>query len=446
MKRILQVSRAFVTATLVTVLTGCLPPSGGGTKDLTDDCIPGDVLACRCPRGAQGVRVCLETGQMSDCRCDDSNPDGPRADAGPSVVIIAEEPGPCLPNCSQQECGPDPVCGVSCGTCPDGVCVSGMCLDDERDFAFIDAQVVSDFVYPEAPGEVVISFEGPVVRIVIVENINGALVNTVFPPDVSAYRVQVRWADGNDSLRFDFDGDGREVDFTAVLYSPTGRTDRGRFSLRFMCEADDGEPAPACGGVCARDALIGCNCQSGETSVCDDDQLLTCSGANPPVDCRDLLGDRNARGRCNPNLLGRGAAGCVIDVGFQCQIRSPAGETLLLPCGRNGDPDPTFACLNTVCTRGFPPCREGDPPRCSGDNHVYACVNYGTGQQSVATDCTGLDLGREEGECRQDHCVQPDEGGFCYEELVRCTEGMRCVPDEDPDAGVNICRRDEGPG
>jgi len=36
--------------------------------------------------------------------------------------------GECVPQCGQRECGPDPVCGVSCGTCPDGErCAGGFC-------------------------------------------------------------------------------------------------------------------------------------------------------------------------------------------------------------------------------------------------------------------------------------------------------------------------------
>ena len=37
--------------------------------------------------------------------------------------------GPCVPDCSSLECGPDPVCGESCGTCSGGkTCQAGQCV------------------------------------------------------------------------------------------------------------------------------------------------------------------------------------------------------------------------------------------------------------------------------------------------------------------------------
>ncbi len=35
----------------------------------------------------------------------------------------------CVPDCSNRQCGPDPVCGASCGTCPpDKICKLGQCM------------------------------------------------------------------------------------------------------------------------------------------------------------------------------------------------------------------------------------------------------------------------------------------------------------------------------
>jgi hypothetical protein len=34
---------------------------------------------------------------------------------------------PCVPDCTDITCGLDPVCYQSCGTCTDGICVSGVC-------------------------------------------------------------------------------------------------------------------------------------------------------------------------------------------------------------------------------------------------------------------------------------------------------------------------------
>ena len=35
----------------------------------------------------------------------------------------------CQPDCSELECGPDPICGISCGTCEPGVCENGQCVE-----------------------------------------------------------------------------------------------------------------------------------------------------------------------------------------------------------------------------------------------------------------------------------------------------------------------------
>ncbi|MBN2497499.1 MAG: hypothetical protein JXR96_23100 [Deltaproteobacteria bacterium] len=42
-----------------------------------------------------------------------------------SYRIRAELSAACIPDCSQRECGPDPLCGQSCGVCPDGWTCTG---------------------------------------------------------------------------------------------------------------------------------------------------------------------------------------------------------------------------------------------------------------------------------------------------------------------------------
>lgn len=56
-----------------------------------------------------GALACTE-----DCKVDDS---------GCGEVT-------CTPDCSGRECGPDPACGRSCGTCTSGSCVAGACRSD----------------------------------------------------------------------------------------------------------------------------------------------------------------------------------------------------------------------------------------------------------------------------------------------------------------------------
>lgn len=50
---------------------------------------------------------------------DDSNSDADNNDADNSDADNSDADGECVPNCEDIECGEDPVCGVSCGECPD---------------------------------------------------------------------------------------------------------------------------------------------------------------------------------------------------------------------------------------------------------------------------------------------------------------------------------------
>ena len=57
-------------------------------------CEPGRQLECDCPGGVKGVQVCLNDGSgWGECDC------------------------PCDKDCTGRDCGPDPECGESCGTC-----------------------------------------------------------------------------------------------------------------------------------------------------------------------------------------------------------------------------------------------------------------------------------------------------------------------------------------
>lgn len=56
--------------------------------------------------------------------------------AGSDFTCVRGESSVCIPDCSGLECGPDPVCGVPCGTCgtgyscQDGECIKGVCVPD----------------------------------------------------------------------------------------------------------------------------------------------------------------------------------------------------------------------------------------------------------------------------------------------------------------------------
>lgn len=63
--------------------------------------------------------------------------------------------GPCEPNCSGLECGPDPVCGESCGTCGAGeVCQAGGCVGERKPASCTEAKLCDN-------GEVALNGSSP---------------------------------------------------------------------------------------------------------------------------------------------------------------------------------------------------------------------------------------------------------------------------------------------
>ncbi len=89
-------------------------------RDPADSCLAW-VLYQLCPAGFScdsGSATCYRP-----CSTDADCPAGYVCDTGAGQCTTN-----CTPNCTGRECGPDPVCGLSCGTCSVGFeCISGQC-------------------------------------------------------------------------------------------------------------------------------------------------------------------------------------------------------------------------------------------------------------------------------------------------------------------------------
>ncbi|RJO71880.1 MAG: group 1 truncated hemoglobin [Myxococcales bacterium] len=78
-------------AAALLALTGC---GGGGQENV---CEPGAQQGCDCGGGQTGAQLCRQDGSgWEACQC------------------------LCWPNCGERVCGPDPLCGQSCGACAGG--------------------------------------------------------------------------------------------------------------------------------------------------------------------------------------------------------------------------------------------------------------------------------------------------------------------------------------
>jgi len=106
-----------------------------------DICEPGSQEVCECEGGLTGGKTCWSNAMgWTECDCD-CQPDcsgrecGPEPVCGYSCGVCPQgqtcrdgQCGGCTPDCKDRECGPDPVCGISCGSCAAGEsCDQGRC-------------------------------------------------------------------------------------------------------------------------------------------------------------------------------------------------------------------------------------------------------------------------------------------------------------------------------
>ncbi|MEK7784420.1 MAG: PQQ-binding-like beta-propeller repeat protein, partial [Chloroflexota bacterium] len=93
------------------------------------DCVCEDGYTWRDPDDTTDLRCVRDQGGNSDGGLGGDG--GTIRDAGfvdAGVDGGVHDAGECAPNCGARECGPDPVCGTSCGSCASGTCSSdGQC-------------------------------------------------------------------------------------------------------------------------------------------------------------------------------------------------------------------------------------------------------------------------------------------------------------------------------
>ncbi|MGM0576366.1 MAG: hypothetical protein ACQEXJ_11605 [Myxococcota bacterium] len=134
---------------LMLALAGCDSPGGGSGPGFAQDVAGGDGA----PFGDVDSGEAGPDGIGPEDAVDPDAPPLPDADAttpdtdasAPDADTTEPDDGPCVPDCSDLECGADPVCGTSCGTCGDGTLCSagGACVSAcEGDTSWCDGKCV----------------------------------------------------------------------------------------------------------------------------------------------------------------------------------------------------------------------------------------------------------------------------------------------------------------
>jgi hypothetical protein len=185
-----------------------------------------------------------DTGDTSDSGspADVAMTDG--ADAEVLDTDAAEGPD-CVPQCGPRLCGPEPVCGRSCGVCEEGVCQAGQCVN--------------------TGGPSVLDFQSSTAR--LVEGASVTLTAVVTDPDgdllggllrdaagvsLAAFRVTsggvyelvLTWGDFDAHEPLDFE-DATERTFTAEFFDSQDNRATEALRLTFDCEG-----LTACHGSC----------------------------------------------------------------------------------------------------------------------------------------------------------------------------------------------------
>ncbi len=95
---------------------------GGGGGDSGAACVVGASAACTCSNGQSGAQTCGADNTFGQCACSSTGGVGPGAGGGGGASS-------CVQACDGRQCGPDPKCGLSCGTCGgSATCQVGMCV------------------------------------------------------------------------------------------------------------------------------------------------------------------------------------------------------------------------------------------------------------------------------------------------------------------------------
>jgi hypothetical protein len=341
----------------------------------TDACISDSGGDAVCGNGVQEAGELCDGADLGDASCTDFEFEGGDLACGPACrtfVFSGCEEAPCVPQCAGRSCGPDPVCGVSCGSCDDGLsCNSaGQCVSTSgnapRFITFntnvrriTEGQTVR-FTAVVTDPDGIDDLIGGTLRDEVSANTYGSFTTSAAE---GSYQLELTW-DEIDRVRAINFTDELERVFEAEFFDVAGNRTTQTIAVTLFC--DDGPLAGACDGDC-RSFTSRSNCGACDNACipqaqCDLDGATyacecpagwgVCDGA-----CVDLSLTTSC-GACDVDCTSADGLGvCVAGVGCACA----PGFTL---CGGE--------CVNTFssasCGSGCEVC--SDAERCDG----FSCI------------------------------------------------------------------------
>jgi hypothetical protein len=172
-----------------------------------------------------------------DAPSDDAAGDGPGLDG--------DDAPDCVPQCGDRRCGPDPVCGSSCGTCASGTCDGGMCvntggpviheLQTSRTRVLEGESVTFSAVVSDPDGDLL----GGVLR-----DAEGTTIAPFAAAGAGVFSVALSWDEFHAHSPLSFTGTVQRV-FAGEFFDAADNRARREVTLTFDCQG-----GTACDGVC----------------------------------------------------------------------------------------------------------------------------------------------------------------------------------------------------
>lgn len=271
---------------------------------------------------------------------------------------------PCTPQCGRRICGPDPVCGVSCGTCTDAICTDeGFCDPIYRGPSILRFTTsVSELTAGQS-----VRFSASVwdpdgaadfVEGTLEDNSGHVFGAFGSNPNNTSFSYFLSWDDMNLATPIDFTTDEQRK-FLARFHDMAGNEVSQLAQLRLHCDGD-----AACGGDCvdlsADEAHCGqCNHACANGSECTGGACLARQSWTPATlgSCQDTCTSAYPGSTCAPR--------CELGVG------APAAAVA------------TYSCTSGAC----------DPP---SESYTYGCAEI---PSPTLTRADGSVMSYDSGEC-----------------------------------------------